>query len=659
MTARSLLAVLDDEALATLASRGLLRRAAKDVAAGLVTALDDLPDGGLRAQVDGMAVTIPPAGAAAAVCGCKATGACRHLLAAALACRGDVPAAADPREELAALDLPALHALIGRPALRGALELLDETPAVAITEVPGAVLVDWPGEAHPIRYVAGAGFAGMISRIPPARQPAIHAAAVLAWRRAAGLPLGEVPGLAQRAPSGLSDDERAFLDQTEQVVHDLLRLGLAAVADVSRERVAALAVAARAEHLPRLAASLRSLAAAIDALATRRVEGSSAEALARMARTAALIEALRRASPHALPALRGRHRAAYAPAGSLELVPVIGHRWRARGGSEGVRLLFWAPQRGAWLEWSQPRLERAGIDPAAQFAGLGPWPPLSFAGMAGRSRLLLGAAAIGAGHRLSASGSTVAQGLPGPWWAPEERFAATDFADWLSLRTWMAAQVPVGLSGEEPSPRVAVLRPAAWGQRVFDATRQTLLCPVLDGSGRSLILAVPYHAVTATRIQVLDSLPDALLSGAAVVCGLSVSAEDWWMEPLGLVRADEPRVVHLDFPPPELAGAPSHRAPAAPPADRQPAPLRPYQEALRAIAEAGLSGGIGDSLRQRCAALNGQALDNGLARPASLLARLACGAAEPSTILALSWQLEVLRGLSLRRMIEARNGWSP
>ena len=74
----------DDEALAALASIGLLRRAAKDVEAGKVAWH---PEGGAAAgsvAADGQRVQLALPGPAAARCDCPAPGVCKHILAAAL-----------------------------------------------------------------------------------------------------------------------------------------------------------------------------------------------------------------------------------------------------------------------------------------------------------------------------------------------------------------------------------------------------------------------------------------------------------------------------------------------------------------------------------------------------------------------------------------------
>ena len=83
MTRADLLA-LTSEALARLANVGLVKRAHKDVGAGLVTSLIVESDGTVLAtSQDGATTRLPPGTTlAASPCTCGATTVCRHRLAA-------------------------------------------------------------------------------------------------------------------------------------------------------------------------------------------------------------------------------------------------------------------------------------------------------------------------------------------------------------------------------------------------------------------------------------------------------------------------------------------------------------------------------------------------------------------------------------------------
>ncbi|WP_330277109.1 SWIM zinc finger family protein [Lentzea sp. NBC_00516] len=86
MTRPDLMALTPD-ALAALANRGLVKRAVKELDAGVVPALDTDPAGAVQGKFpDGTTTTLPPGIALdAARCSCGAAGVCRHRIAVVLA----------------------------------------------------------------------------------------------------------------------------------------------------------------------------------------------------------------------------------------------------------------------------------------------------------------------------------------------------------------------------------------------------------------------------------------------------------------------------------------------------------------------------------------------------------------------------------------------
>src|SRR5215467_1083173 len=84
----SMYQTLDDETLAVLANKGLLRRAQKDLEATRPELQEERTDA-LLFSIPGenCIVTMPAAGPTKASCTCPADGCCRHILATALLLR--------------------------------------------------------------------------------------------------------------------------------------------------------------------------------------------------------------------------------------------------------------------------------------------------------------------------------------------------------------------------------------------------------------------------------------------------------------------------------------------------------------------------------------------------------------------------------------------
>ncbi|WP_030172216.1 hypothetical protein [Spirillospora albida] len=104
MTRTDLLSLTPD-ALAALANRGLVKRAAKDLAAGQGPGITVDPDGGVHGDYpDGTRASLPAgAGLEAATCTCAATGTCRHQLCLVLAYQERPPGESVPESAGAAV----------------------------------------------------------------------------------------------------------------------------------------------------------------------------------------------------------------------------------------------------------------------------------------------------------------------------------------------------------------------------------------------------------------------------------------------------------------------------------------------------------------------------------------------------------------------------
>ncbi|MGF0170460.1 hypothetical protein ACQF36_07975 [Streptomyces sp. Marseille-Q5077] len=134
---RTDLLALTPRTLASLANRGLIKRAEKDLAAGSGPEVTVADDGTVRGRFpDGTDTTLPPGlGLDAADCGCAATGVCRHRIGLVLAYQrtaGSAPEDDSPAAKAefvdwtpAEFDDDALTAALGRAALSAAQRVKD------------------------------------------------------------------------------------------------------------------------------------------------------------------------------------------------------------------------------------------------------------------------------------------------------------------------------------------------------------------------------------------------------------------------------------------------------------------------------------------------------------------------------------------------------
>lgn len=540
----------DDDALAALASTGLVRRAAKDVEGGKVAWIE--PPGPLQgvANADGQRVTVDGGGPARARCDCPAPGICKHILATAIWLRTDSAdaVAVNVLAEVLALDPAALCKAVGIGATRKAHALCTAAPAAELTTLPGSLLIAIPDLDVAIRFMAGGGFAGMVSEAPANARAALHLLAVATvWRvhdRAFAWP--EAVAAAQETPATLSDAERAFLVRVRQLVLAACRSGWSHMSDVMPAQLRGLALSARVDAFPRLAAMLRTLAATTALLVQRDLNADERQAIALAARIHALCHALAGAAGAELDALRGSSRRAFEGNATLELLPLGAHWWEQRSGARGLTVSFWDPASASVMQTALAR--RDGSDPhfyrehawSAQSLWTGAGTPQRLAG----SALALTHARLSSDQSLSQSSETHAARLA-PWQVQDARWQDAGFDDWAVLAG--ALQASVGLRG---APLAAVLlKPSRYDAPWLDETRQLFYWTLHDHAGATLVVRVTGEPVHHPRIAHLDAWVASGTPILAVLARLDRGADGMALEPVSVVIADGDtlRAVSLDF----------------------------------------------------------------------------------------------------------------
>ncbi|MFP5393612.1 MAG: SWIM zinc finger family protein, partial [Gammaproteobacteria bacterium] len=315
----------DDDALAALASVGLLRRAAKDVEADKV-AVVALGESGGQLRADGQLVSLDAGGLVRARCDCPAPGICKHILAAALWLRAapvqQASPPTDPLMEALALDPDALLKSAGTAAVRKAGALFADVGAVQVTVQGGTLIIALAQPEFTCRYVAGAGFAGMVSEAPESARATLHLLALAGLWRAHGqaFPWPVKPSL-EAGDAGLAAAERQFLERLRALLLELSRSGWSHVNAITASQLRAFAMSARVESLPRVASLLRTLAAIAAALAARDTQADERLAIKLAARITALCDALAAARGGRLVALRGRGQRSFQAGEALDVLP--------------------------------------------------------------------------------------------------------------------------------------------------------------------------------------------------------------------------------------------------------------------------------------------------------------------------------------------------
>ncbi|UTY58950.1 SWIM zinc finger family protein [Massilia sp. erpn] len=566
----------DDDALAALASAGLLRRAAKDVEAGKVEWAAPPAEQGGAIRADGQLVQADAQGPAKARCDCSAPGICKHILATALWLRSAPPApgtaAATEQAEVsqpehgAADDQPApgetaqsvtampqANALgevlamaqsqafkqAGRTATRKAADLYAAAGPASITAQGGVLLIEVPELDLTCRYIAGGGLKGMVSEAPAAGRAALHLLALtLVWRDAgysinwpdAGPTATDTA--AGAAPEGLSQAERQFLAHVRRILLELCGIGWSHISDIMPPQLRALGTSARLESFPRLAGLLRTLAGTAELLVRRDFSADERQALRLAARIHALCHALEHAPQSALPLLRGQARRSFDDSASLELLPLGAHWWQQRSGARGLSIAFWDHAEGGIVQAVLAR--RDGNDPSFDrqkaWTSQALWQGSSAPALLAQGTLRLEDARLSSDRRLGLGGETRASQLPA-WRSDDARWRQAGFDDWQALVSSLRAAA--GLCGE--NLEYVLLKPARFEAPQPDDIGQAVLWTLYDRQGVPLQLRLPFDASQRERIENLEAWAKSGLTLAAVLARLERNVHGAQLEPAALM----------------------------------------------------------------------------------------------------------------------------
>lgn len=528
---RTVLETLNDEALASLANRGLVRRAQKDLEAARPGILGIEAD---RARVQlADAVVDVLAIVSKSTCSCPATGVCRHILAALVFLRDDTDwgreeastakeasrdvavapdltglassrapevapvAATSPSDVLGALDDDAIQQWAGKATFRKGLKALAARPQVEIETAP-ALVIRFPARNITCRWMPGTGLEGLICSCRAEFVCEHVVTALLAYQVSLGKRKIASEEAVLKESAGAPRSRAEVLASVATVLREIVALGLARVSEASAQRLTTLAVSAHGVDLPKLERMLKTLADELRLALKRDAQASSANLLLQTAR----VEALRAGLSRGFPAgLVGQHRTRYHEVGQIKLHGLGAQKWRSQGGYQGLTLYFWDESRQGWSTWSESRpLDQAGFDPAGRYEGDGPWDGCASVREAARSIVQLSGAWRNPHGRLSGRASTRAMVIAPS--RPQEIPGAVSRWPELSER---AKRLFSGSLGERTENlELAVLTPKVWGPPLYDSLRQELVRPVLDEDGRSVDLWLPFTEENETAVRLLE-----------------------------------------------------------------------------------------------------------------------------------------------------------
>ncbi len=563
---RSVLKSVDDEALASLANKGLLRRAQKDLESS-PPAIVSVEEGRVRVRVADATVVVVEL-PSKCTCSCPATGICRHTLSALVylrdspelaACDGPVqstlfdeetadaaagsdaePIAApapSPAEVLADLSDKELQKWAGKALVRKALKVLAADLPVEI-EAGASLVVRFPTRNIVCRWIPSGGLLGMLCSCQAENVCEHVVTAVLAYQASLGKRQIAAHEASLTESSGSPRSRAEVLASVGTVLREMVSLGLARLSSATEQRLTTLAISAHGVDLPRLERMLKTLADDVQLALRRDAQSSSANLLAQAARVEALRTALTKS---AAAALVGQHRTQYHDVGQITLIGLGAQRWRSKGGYHGVTVYFWDESRKNWATWSESRpITQPGFDAESRFRADGPWHGCDSPRQAAESVLRLSQAARNAQGRISGRAATQALVVG----RSQPRDVPGAIAAWPELAERAKRLFGGGLGERNENQELVLLAPKTWGPGYYDTLRQELLRPLLDEKGRCVHLRLPFTAENEAGVELLEHYDPAATYG--LLGALRLVAGQVCVQPISLYAED--RILHLTLP---------------------------------------------------------------------------------------------------------------
>lgn len=544
------LAVFDEAALVALANKGTVRRAGRDIETGLVTVSAE-EAGAATVIADGETVRIDTRGPSAATCTCPAKGICRHRVAAVLLLRRDVKTSdmapeeeASSIAEIVALPEETLRRFAGRAAWQAANEMAQA--GAQITSEGKALVVRLADDPVEIRYLAGFGLDGMISKATPARRKVLHTAALIAIRRQAGVEHDE---WAPAAVDGSLDTiDPIFLAEIRAALAEACRSALALAPLTLEERLFTLSVSSRADALQRLGALLRVIARMIRERRARNFRFDPERCLAQIVLADAIARALPRATdPEKRAALIGAVRQDYAEIGPLTLTGLGAESWRAEGGGRGVTVYLYAAEQDRWFTASLARNagQDPGFDPARAYRQEAIWGGTTLARLVG-ANLTFDRMAASRQGRLSI-GASAAPGIS-PASIVSEGWACA-FSSWRPLADRLRQRLAGSQISTDRTAEPVLLRPRRTATPWLDELTQTLNWPIEDMTGTWLILSVPHDPERDAYFDALAALFGNGFAGT-ILASATIAGATFMLRPIALLDSKGLCSLDLDVLPP-------------------------------------------------------------------------------------------------------------
>lgn len=565
---KAILSEVDEAFLVALANKGLVRRAQKD--------LDELgtdkfqieeTDQYIIVRGPDWVVSMPPKGPAHAKDDTKASGITRQILTATLFLARHWAASATTLAPVQPTATPTVSETTSASTDSATAHGADLE--AALLKVTVADLTKWAGKKlftdvscnmtspphletehgvgltlrlseHDVElrlFPTKASGARLLDEILSTAPKALHKNYVVLALLALRHKSGEPDKLTTALPTTITLSNQHVLHETQRLLEDMLRIGVAHPSSRMSERLLTLSMSLSAVHLPRLSYLLRALADEVENLLDRDASADSQRCFSAMSQAYALSTSMISSGAQIPRHLAGAAKTQYDSAGDLRLSGVGCYSWRTQSGFEGLTMLLWDETNNRFLTWSdsRPLASRGEFDVKSIYQNGSTWtagfPPTRLC----RSSFLLKNARTNQSGRLSSGQQTTVSETVALQPGGNINFGTDLLKSWNELRERMSAQYPCGLKTLNPADKFVVLQPSNWGTRFFDELQQAFCWQLADATGQLITLTTPWNEVTSQAIDFMEGLNPVRDKLMAVVAQLVFTGSGFIIEPLSFI----------------------------------------------------------------------------------------------------------------------------
>jgi len=489
MNLNDMLSAHTDEALTSLASKGLVRRASRDLQNGLAE-ITERTEHSATVLSQGHVVIIDAAGPSAARCDCPASSICRHIVLAVMLLRDTQPTSVQPENQPCVTDEVCSWSEKDLMKFSGAgwsaaVVLAQNSPNANCQEQGPNCTVKLSDEFDAVVFISGQGLKGAVYKGPKTRARIVICACAIALRSQNGLMLDDT---ALKVTEPAIELSATFLDALEQALLQAVLVLSGNGSEIIQDLLFDFAISARAQASPRLSSQLRSLVKQARLAKSRDINFEPEQYLREVAQTLALVIALK-FNPND-SALTGVLKRDYQIVDRFELWLLGVCRWTTGIGARGLTAYGFAPGDKKWYSTTDAR--SAGMDPGFDPSTIYQNPLWG----AGSLQKLIGQALDLVQPRVSSDDQIAklqhqnAELLPSAPNLKSLNAAGALCSDWVTLKEELASRQGVGLR-RSAAPLPALLQVSGFGELVFDDFEQVYEWPLLDINGEVVRLRLP------------------------------------------------------------------------------------------------------------------------------------------------------------------------